>query len=65
MKRSVSRFVLRLAELGWLHKQVREHCENPVGTETRGLIGQCLITALREELTEYYRLVAILQSQVL
>lgn len=64
MKRSVRRFVLRLAELGWLHNQVRQHCENAAALKSLGLIGQSLIAALREELTEYYRLVAVLQSQV-
>jgi gamma-tubulin complex component 3 len=64
VKRSVRRFVLRLAELGWLHNQVRQHCENAAASKTLGLIGQSLIAALRTELTEYYRLVAVLQSQV-
>ncbi|PNF28443.1 hypothetical protein B7P43_G15707, partial [Cryptotermes secundus] len=64
VKRSVRRFVLRLAELGWLHNQVRQHCENAAASRTLGLIGQSLIAALRAELTEYYRLVAILQSQI-
>jgi len=64
VKRSVRRFVLRLAELGWLHNQVRQHCEDAAASKTLGLIGQSLIAALREELTEYYRIVAIMQSQV-
>jgi gamma-tubulin complex component 3 len=63
-KRSIRRLVLRLAELGWLHNQVRQHCENAAALKSLGLIGQSLIAALREELTEYYRLVAVLQSQV-
>ena len=64
MKRSVHRFVVRLAELGWLHNQVRQRCESAAALKSVGLIGQSLIAALREELTEYYRLVAVLQSQV-
>ncbi|PSN36317.1 hypothetical protein C0J52_15165 [Blattella germanica] len=64
MKRPVRRMVLRLAELGWLHNQVRQHCENSSGAKTTGLIGQSLVKILREELTEYYRLVANLQSQI-
>jgi gamma-tubulin complex component 3 len=64
VKVSLHRIVLRLAELGWLHNQVRRHCENASASKSLGLIGQSLIAALREELTEYYRLVAILQAQV-
>jgi len=64
VKRSVRRFVVRLAELGWLHNQVRQHCESGAAVKSLSLIGQSLIAALREELTEYYRLVAVLQSQV-
>ncbi|XP_021924239.1 gamma-tubulin complex component 3 homolog isoform X2 [Zootermopsis nevadensis] len=64
VKRSVRRYVLRLAELGWLHNQVRQHCENAACSKTQGLIGQSLSAAFREELTEYYRFVAILQSQI-
>jgi gamma-tubulin complex component 3 len=64
VKRSVRRFVVRLAELGWLHNQVRQHCESGAAVKSLSLIGQSLIAALREELTEYYRLVAVLQSQI-
>ncbi|KAJ4428063.1 hypothetical protein ANN_24077 [Periplaneta americana] len=64
VKRSVRRYVLRLAELGWLHNQVKQHCENAAASKNLGLIGQSLVAALREELTEYYRLVAVLQSQI-
>lgn len=58
---SSQRKVLRLAEIGWLHNQVRQHCDAPRPT---GLMSQSLIAALHEELTEYYRLIACLQSRL-
>jgi hypothetical protein len=64
VKRSVRRHVLQLAELGWLHNQVRHYCENAEASRTLGVMGRSLIAAFRAELNEYYRLVAILESQV-
>jgi hypothetical protein len=64
VKRSDRRLVLRLAELGWLHNQVTRYCENAAASKTLCLMGQGLIVALRAELTEYYRMVANLHSQV-
>lgn len=64
MKQSDRRLVLRLAELGWLHNQITQYCENAAASKTLCLMGQGLIVALRAELTEYYRLVANLHSQV-
>nr|CAD7394777.1 unnamed protein product [Timema cristinae] len=64
LKRPVHCQVMRLAELGWLCTQVRQHCQPAGAIRSTGLIGQSLVVALRGELTEYSRLVATLQSQV-
>ncbi|GLV41423.1 Gamma-tubulin ring protein 91 [Carabus blaptoides fortunei] len=62
VSRSQRALVLRLAELGFLHNQVRQHCDD--SDRQIGIIGQSLVAALREELTEYYKLIAVLQSQL-
>lgn len=54
--------VQRLSELGYLHNQVRQHCDE--SDKQTGIIGQSLIAALRDELTNYYELIAILQTQL-
>lgn len=52
----------RLSGVGFLHNQLKQHCDE--ADKQIGLIGQSLIAILREELTNYYQLVALLQAQV-
>lgn len=54
--------VERLSCVGFLHNQIKQHCDE--ADKHRGLIGQSLIGILRDELTNYYQLVALLQTQV-
>ncbi|XP_049773994.1 gamma-tubulin complex component 3-like isoform X1 [Schistocerca cancellata] len=61
LRPSVRQQVLRLAEVGWLHNQVRQFCD---ATRPAGLVNQSLVAALHDELTEYYRLIAVLQSRL-
>ncbi|KAG8224877.1 hypothetical protein J437_LFUL006471 [Ladona fulva] len=56
--------VLRAAELGWLHNSIKQVCEDRTMCQTAGLVSQSLVAALRQELTEYYCLVAILEAQL-
>ena len=49
---------LRLAEIGWLYSQVNSFCENMAEDRDSGLIGQSFVTALKNELSEYYRLLS-------
>ncbi|GLG92787.1 Gamma-tubulin complex component 3, partial [Gryllus bimaculatus] len=65
VSRPIRRVVLRLAELGWLHNRLRRFCEEAESSRSLGLMEKSLVCALREELTEYYRLVAVLQAQAL
>jgi len=55
---------LKLCELGWLFSKIEQFTERQ-GAETEyGLVGQSFVTAIREELTEYYRLISVLEAQV-
>ena len=55
--------VNKLAELGWLFRKVRKYLDARVGDKAHGLVGQSFCFAIKKELTEYYRLLAILESQ--
>lgn len=55
--------VERLAGVGFFHNQLKCFCDNTDKAE--GTIAQALSATLREELSEHYRTVAVLQSQVI
>lgn len=61
LSRSQKAIVQRLAELGFLHNQIKNHCDSD---KQIGVIGQSLVAALRDELTVYYQHIAILQSSI-
>lgn len=67
-KRSYSasevQLAMRLAELGWLYSKVSSFCENLVLEREVGLVAQSLVTALKNELSEYYRLLSTLEAQL-
>lgn len=48
-------------ELGYLHNRIKELCEMQ---ENRGAVAQGLVYAIRSDLTDYYRTIANLQSEV-
>ena len=54
--------------MGYLYNSVNAFCEQTHSQDgvhgELGLVGQSLITGLRNELTEYYRLLSILESQL-
>lgn len=54
--------VEQLTTIGFLHNQLRQQCDE--ADKQIGLIGQSLIATLRDELTHYYKMVAILQAQL-
>jgi len=56
--------VIKLCEVGWLYGQVHSFTERQAGEVSYGLVGHSFVTALREELTEYYRLLAALEHNV-
>lgn len=55
--------VSKLAELGWLFRRVRKFLDARSGDRALGLVGQSFCAAVQKELTEYYRLVAVLEAQ--
>ena len=59
---SVVQLALRLSEIGWLYAQVNFFCENMAEERDSGLIGQSLVTALKNELSEYYRLLSTVRN---
>ncbi len=61
---SVVQICLRLAELGWLYDRVHRFCDRTSEDRDVGLTGQALVTGLRNELAEYYRLLSALEAQV-
>ena len=55
--------VAKLAELGWLFRRVQNFLRARAGDKALGLVGQSFCAAVQKELTEYYRLVAVLEGQ--
>jgi len=53
----------KLAELGWLFRRVQKFLSARAGDKALGLVGQSFCAAIQKELTEYYRLVAVLEGQ--
>ena len=56
-------FIDKLNELGWLFRKVRKFLNARVGDKALGLVGQSFCAALHKELTEYYKLLAVLEAQ--
>lgn len=55
--------IAKLAELGWLFRRVQKFLTARAGDKALGLVGQSFCAAIQKELTEYYRLVAVLEGQ--
>uniref|UniRef100_A0A1D1YX60 Gamma-tubulin complex component 3 n=1 Tax=Anthurium amnicola TaxID=1678845 RepID=A0A1D1YX60_9ARAE len=58
--------VRRLCELGWLFRKVKGYisdCTDGFPSEDVGTIGQAFCAALQDELSDYYKLLAVLESQ--
>lgn len=65
LSRPQRRIVERLAELGWLHNKLEAFREaDRHRSVSKGLIAQALNTVISSELTEFYRILADLQSQL-
>uniref|UniRef100_A0A674DY18 Tubulin gamma complex component 3 n=1 Tax=Salmo trutta TaxID=8032 RepID=A0A674DY18_SALTR len=54
----------RLADLGWLHNKIRKYTDSRSLDRAFGLVGQSFCASLHQELKEYYRLLAVLHSQL-
>ncbi|CAL1372363.1 unnamed protein product [Linum trigynum] len=66
--RSTRTMVRKLCELGWLFRKVRGYITDSMDsfpTEDVGTVGQALCAALQDELSEYYKLLAVLEAQAM
>ncbi|KAI4300670.1 hypothetical protein L6164_034019 [Bauhinia variegata] len=64
--RATRSMVHRLCELGWLFKNVIGYisqCMDRFPAEDVGTVGQAFCAALQDELSEYYKLLAVLEAQ--
>jgi len=61
---SVRQLVRRVCEVGWMYKKVCSYINSVIEAPVMGLVEQSFCGALQQELTDYYRLVAVLESQV-
>ncbi|KAI7729463.1 hypothetical protein M8C21_020370 [Ambrosia artemisiifolia] len=60
--------VRKLCELGWLFRKVKEYVSETMDKfccESVGTVAQAFCAALQDELSEYYKLLAVLQSQAM
>ncbi|XP_026323819.1 gamma-tubulin complex component 3 homolog isoform X2 [Hyposmocoma kahamanoa] len=53
----------RIAHLGVLHDRLKEFIDPASGLMPQGLMAEGLVACIRDEFTEYYRSVALLQAQ--
>ncbi|XP_072983837.1 gamma-tubulin complex component 3 [Typha latifolia] len=68
LPRSTRTMVRKLCELGWLFRKVRGYITESMGlfpAEEVGTVGQAFCSALQDELSDYYRLLAVLESHSL
>ncbi|KAK4487246.1 hypothetical protein RD792_006150 [Penstemon davidsonii] len=60
--------VRKLCELGWLFRKVKGYITESMDrfpTEDVGTVGQAFCAALQDELSEYYKLLAVLETQAM
>ncbi|KAI8087029.1 Spc98 family-domain-containing protein [Gilbertella persicaria] len=64
VSKSTEEMVFKLVEIGWLYTRVKTFIRDNSDSAKIGLVGQSLCAALQHELTEYYKLIAILEAQI-
>ncbi|KAJ1697843.1 hypothetical protein LUZ63_006355 [Rhynchospora breviuscula] len=65
LPRSTRTMVRKLCEIGWLYKKVKSFIDestSKIPSEEVGTVGQAFCSALNDELTDYYKLLAVLES---
>ncbi|KAK3602163.1 hypothetical protein CHS0354_029168 [Potamilus streckersoni] len=62
--KSIRQMISKLSENGWLYNKIKNYVESRSADKTFGLVGQSFCAALHQELTEYYRLIAVLEAQL-
>ncbi|KAL1660284.1 gamma-tubulin complex DGRIP91/SPC98 component [Schizophyllum commune] len=61
---STKALIVRLAEIGYLYTRVEDYVKTREDAGGVGMIEQSLCHHLQSQLTEYYRLIAVLESQM-
>jgi hypothetical protein len=61
---STRQLIRRICEGGWLFRQVSTFLARCNASHTTGLVHQGMCQAMQTEVTEYYRLIAVLKEQV-
>lgn len=64
VSKPMKEMVFKLADLGWLYIRIRNFIKFNIDNTSIGLVGQSLCAALQQELTNYYKLIAILEAQI-
>ncbi|KDP24650.1 hypothetical protein JCGZ_25566 [Jatropha curcas] len=68
VSRSTRLIVRKLCELGWLFRKVKGYISESMdrfSAEDVGTVGQAFCAALQDELSEYYKLLAVLEAQAM
>eukprot|EP00095_Tigriopus_kingsejongensis_P010994 maker-scaffold281_size224178-snap-gene-1.36 protein:Tk10994 transcript:maker-scaffold281_size224178-snap-gene-1.36-mRNA-1 annotation:"gamma-tubulin complex component 3" len=61
---SIVQTALKLTELGWLFNRIKSFCDQMAEERDIGLTAQSFVTALKNELAEFYRLLSTLEAQL-
>ncbi|KAI9495284.1 Spc98 family-domain-containing protein [Zychaea mexicana] len=56
--------VYRLTEIGWLYQRIQAFIRTRCNDPSAGLVAQAFCFALQHELTDYYKLMAVLEAQI-
>ncbi|KAH9512398.1 Gamma-tubulin complex component 3 [Bulinus truncatus] len=56
--------IAKLSECGWLYMKIKSYIDQHSTDKAFGLVGQSFCAALHQSLTEYLRLVAVLEAQL-
>lgn len=61
--KSARDIVRKLCELGWLYRKIQKFVDT-VSQSLHGLVLQCFCSAINKELSNYFKLIAILEAQL-
>ncbi|KAM7265131.1 hypothetical protein ACFE04_002814 [Oxalis oulophora] len=68
LPRAIRVMVMKLCELGWLFRKVKGYISESMDrlpAEDVGTVGQAFCAALQDELSDYYKLLAVLEAQAM
>ena len=62
--RPMRQLALELCEMGWMFRHISSFLETTINNHHAGLVSHSFAAAVREQLQDYYRLIAILESHL-